>query len=314
MSDNSERWRPSCDRETAVNRSKLLNQVNEYFTQTGALSVETPALSKFSATDVQLTQWQTLEGYQLHTSPEFAMKRLLCAGYGDIYQLCRVFRQDELGVRHNPEFTMLEWYRIDFDEYKLMDDVVALIQSLKPNSILERELWSYQEAFVRFGLPDPHVASTEALQVVVNEKLSADTRNWSRDECLDALMAMVVEPALPKNKLCFIHDYPASQAALAEIHQVNGTSVAKRFELYWQGMELANGYSELTDVAEQRRRFEQDLSVQQENLNIDENFLAALAAGLPKCAGVALGVDRLMMILLEKKHIEEVITFAFSRA
>lgn len=213
---------------------------------------------------------------------------------------------------------MLEWYRVGKDEFELMADVVNLIQYLSPQAPLAVRHLTYAEAFMMVGLPDPHVVDTSALQTLTSTTLSADAANWRRDDCLDALMALYVEPRLPESELCFIHQYPASQAALAEHVNVNGVTLARRFELYWRGMELANGYFELTDVEEQRRRFLSDCQMRQTlGLDVpvqDERFLAALDQGLPSCSGVALGLDRLLMILLAKNTIEEVIAFSFDRA
>lgn len=316
MNPPQELWRPACTLETARRRSEIIQQIRRFFAKNSVLEVETPILSQFAATDIQLQQWQTQEGYRLHTSPEFPMKRLLAAGFGDIFQICKVFRQDELGQRHNPEFTMLEWYRMGFDEFRLMQEVINLIQNLAGDKPLKSKQLTYAQAFEQCSLPNPHTASLELLQAIVAQQLNADSKQWQRDECLDALMSMIVEPALPKDRLCFVYDYPASQAALAEIHEYEGVQLGRRFELYWQGMELANGYFELTDYAEQKSRFLADLKLQDtlKEQQLDHHFLSALKVGLPQCSGVALGVDRLLMVLLVKESIDEVITFPFNRA
>lgn len=318
MTEESVAWRPSSNMDTLRKRALLMQNIRGYFNQTGAFEVETPILSEFGSTDVQLEQWKTEEGFTLHTSPEYSMKRLLAAGSGDIYQISKVFRKDEVGPRHNPEFTMLEWYRVGRNEYQLMDDVADLIHSLISDLEIPSSKITYQQAFENIGLPNPHTADLSELQSAVKTTLSSDASNWTRDDCLDALMALKVEPALPPDQLTFIYQYPQSQAALAEFEMVKDICVARRFELYWQGMELANGYFELVDAEEQKRRFKQDLTMRQAasltESEMDARFLAALESGMPVCSGVALGVDRLLMILLKKSQIQDVITFPFGRA
>lgn len=255
MSDN---WKPGASIEHLVQRSQVMSHIRRFFEHRKVLEVETPILSSASGTDVQLSQWQTVNGYFMHTSPEFAMKRLLAAGSGDIFQIARVFRLDELGSRHNPEFTMLEWYRLGFDEFQLMTEVAELVRSLSDRPTLPSVRISYQQAFTQSGLPCPHRSDTEELRRQCEQRLSCNAVDWSRDDCLDALMSMVVEPRLPADELTFIYDYPKQQAALARFREVDGIAVARRFELYWQGMELANGYFELSDIAEQKRRFDQE--------------------------------------------------------
>jgi lysyl-tRNA synthetase class 2 len=310
-------WQPSASISALRARAALFNDIRQFFLHRSVLEVDTPALSQFTASDVNIGQFKTEESYSLHTSPEFAMKRLLAAGIGDIYQLSHVFRQDEVGPRHNPEFMMLEWYRCGWDEERLMAEVIELIQTLKGGSKLHTVSFSYEQAFVMHGLPNPMSAPLQELQCAANIHLGADAREWSRDDCLDALMAMAVEPKLPHEQLCFIHSYPTSQAALAQYGECNGQQVARRFELYWQGLELANGYYELTDAKEQRRRFFADdqlrKSKQLPPVTIDEAFLAALDQGLPECSGVALGVDRLLMLLGQYNSIAQVLPFEFNR-
>jgi lysyl-tRNA synthetase class 2 len=260
----------------------------------------------------------------LHTSPEFPMKRLLAAGSGPIYQICHVFREDEQGRLHNPEFSLLEWYRPGFDQDRLMDEIEALLAAALPAPpALPAERLSYRAAVLRESGIDPFVTEISSLReglsdlgVPEPEGLSGlDLRN--RDFWLDLLMGQVVGPKLGLDRFCFIYDYPASQSALARI-RADDPPVAERFELYWHGVELANGFHELGDADEQRRRFEADharrhargLSVPP----LDENLLAALAAGLPDCTGVALGLDRLLMLALGLGSIAETLAFPFDRA
>lgn len=315
---NDVSWHPTASMDTLRQRARLICRTREYFLQQSVLEVETPVLSHFGGTDVNLEQWRTESGMSLHTSPEFAMKRLLAAGSGDIYQLCRVFRQDEVGVRHNPEFTMLEWYRVNMDEHQLMQDVVRLIEFISETELNEVDMLTYSDAFSQCGLPHPLLASDGELKAAVTSLLAADTGCWNRDDCLGALMSLVVEPSLSPGRLSFIYQYPASQAAMARHMPTDDGTVARRFELYWQGMELANGYYELVDAEEQARRFDQEnksrLQQGKQAISQDVRLLSALKAGLPSCSGVALGLDRLIMILLGKGHIQEVIAFPFDRA
>lgn len=315
---DKQNWQPSASLQVLRQRAVLLAKIRRYFDEQGVLEVETPVLSQFGGTDVQLDQWLTTEGHALHTSPEFAMKRLLAAGSGDIFQICRVFRRDEQGARHNPEFSMLEWYRVGQDEFQLMEDVTRLMRYLSGQDHVPVHLQTYAEAFAAAGLPDPHITPIAKLRSAVSARLQADATDWSRDDCLEALMAMVVEPSFRGDILTFVYQFPASQAALAEHVSVGGVTVARRFELFYRGMELANGYFELTDPEEQRSRFEQDcrdrltrgLMVPE----LDRRFLAALKHGMPVCSGVALGLDRLMMILLDQTRIDDVVAFPFGRA
>lgn len=312
-------WQPSATIETLKRRSSCLRQIRQFFERRSVLEVDTPLWSRFGVTDVHLENVRTQDGGFLLTSPEYPMKRLLAAGMGDIYQLGHVFRQDEAGSRHNLEFTMLEWYRLGWDDNRLMDEVAELCREMSNDPGLSEERVTYQVAFERAGLPNPHRAELGELHSAVSVHLNAQAEDWSRDACLDALMAMVVEPGLPRDRLIFVTHYPASQAALARFEvDADGIALGRRFELYWQGMELANGYWELTDAEEQARRFDKDRAQRREaglsQPEMDPNLLAAMEAGLPECAGVALGVDRLLMILLGKQHIREVLPFDATRA
>ena len=290
------------------------------------LEVETPILSAAAVTDPHIESFaikdpQYGKPRYLHTSPEFGMKRLLAAGSGSIYQLCKVFRQGELGRRHNPEFTLLEWYRLDFDHQQLMTEVNELVRELLDGYLTlgDTQRLTYRDVFLQYAGLDPHTASTRELQAKVEER-GIDVTGLSdtdKDAWLDLLMTHTVEPALPRDCPVFIYDYPASQAALARIRP-NDPPVAERFELYIYGMELANGFHELTDAGEQRQRFEVDnrarLAAGLAPMPVDARFLAALEAGLPDCAGVALGLDRLVMLATGAKSISEVLAFDADRA
>ena len=314
-------WKPTAAIATLEVRASMLRAAREYFAATRALEVETPTLSAAAVTDVHLASIEASAVGQrryLHTSPEYAMKRLLAAGCGDIWQICRVYRDGESGRWHNPEFTMIEWYRLSIDHHALMADVERLITAMMPASrhIDRSERLTYREAVQLHAgvdaLEDPVqvlVARLESAGVDVPASIRGD-----RDACLDLIMSVLVGPHLGHDRLTFIHDYPASQAALAQIRG----KVASRFEAYLDGIELANGFHELANGAEQRRRFEQDLEQRRQHglaaMPMDERFLAALDYGLPECSGVALGFDRLVMCAVGAKHIDEVIAFPFDRA
>lgn len=319
-------WQPSADMATLQKRAQLFSTIRDFFSTRNVMEVDTPCLSLASITDPHievLTSHTHSLGkaltYYLQTSPEYAMKRLLCAGSGSIYQLGKVFRAEEIGRRHSIEFTMLEWYRVGFDHWQLMDEVEQLLASVLPLDNLQCERLSYQEAFLRHLELDPFTASLSQLQECAHKHTEYGRQEEDRDTLLELIFSTVVEPAIGQQQPCFIHDYPTTQAALAKVYQYEkGQSVAARFELYWQGMELANGYYELTDAQEQQQRFDEDKHARQDlglvDRQFDERLISALHAGLPECAGVALGIDRLLMLLCEQKHIEAVLPFAHQRA
>jgi lysyl-tRNA synthetase class 2 len=311
-------WRPSATRETLRHRARLLAVARDYFDATGALEVETPSLSRACVTDVHLASVAaTVCGgrYFLHTSPEYAMKRLLAAGMGDIWQAARVYRDGESGRHHCPEFTLIEWYRLGLDHHGLMHDIETLTVSLLEGTrtLLPSERLSYAEVLERHAGLDAFTASAndiiatlQAAHVDAPAGLASD-----RDACLDLLMSTVVGPRLGQGRLTFVYDYPASQAALARVRG----DVASRFEMYLDGLELANGFHELSHAPEQRERFNQDMRTRAARglptSVLDEPFLAALEHGLPECAGVALGFDRLLMCALRLPHIDEALAFRF---
>ena len=315
-------WRPSASFDTLRLRARLLAQTRAFFHARDVWEVETPLLSQAATPDPHIHSFvvSTPAGAKaryLHSSPEFPMKRLLAAGSGSIYQICKVFREGEAGRRHNPEFTLLEWYRTGFDHHALMDEVDMLVRELVGGRLLltDTQFFSYQEVLKRFAGLDPLNADIDALQDCARRhNVDVPALGDDRDAWLDLLMSHVVEPALPRDCPVFIYDYPASQAALARIRG----GLAERFELYINGMELANGFHELTDADEQRRRFEAEnqrrtqagLSV----MPLDEHLLAALAQGLPDCAGVALGLDRLLMLITGQVDIAAVLSFDSERA
>ncbi|WOH37009.1 elongation factor P--(R)-beta-lysine ligase [Thalassotalea fonticola] len=322
-------WQPTASINNLKKRAKTLAQIREFFAQRKILEVDTQALSHATVTDLHLVSFETQlldagcgaesgKTLYLQTSPEFAMKRLLASGSGCIYQICKAFRNEESGRYHNPEFTMLEWYRIGFDHFDLMAEVselVELVLGCKP-----AEQMTYQQAFINNVGFDPLQCTIGDLkEAVLEHQLNAD---WAQlennlDTLLQYLFVELVEPQIGQTVPCLIYNFPASQAALAKI-SAEDNRVAERFELYFKGMELANGFHELTDESEQRLRFIADnelrVANQLEPKPIDENLLSALQSTLPNCAGVALGIDRLLMLVCAVNSIDEVIAFPVNRA
>lgn len=302
----------------------MLATLRSFFAEREVLEVETPLLSRATATDLHIESLscELPEGGErsrrfLQTSPEFAMKRLLAAGSGPVYQICKAFRGGEAGHLHNPEFTLIEWYRPGWDHHRLMDEMDELLAAALGAEPAER--LTYGEAFGRHAGIDPHRASLDELRQA-SQRGGIETSGFEpqdRDGWLHLLMSHRVEPSLGRGRPTFILDYPASQAALARVRP-GALPVAERFEVYVESIELANGFHELTDPEEQRRRFEADLELRREAglevVAIDERLLAALESGLPACAGVALGVDRLLMLESGAREVGEVISFAADRA
>lgn len=319
----SESWRPTSSLEAIRRRAQALRWTREFFHERGVLEVETPAMVNAAVSDVNLGSVRVeMPGRDaplfLHTSPEYAMKRLLAAGSGDIYQVCHVYRGAERGRQHNPEFTMLEWYRLGFSLDELMDEVGQLVRGLLREE-LPVEMLSYREAVATHAGFDPLDAPDAELirAVEVLGMDSAHSHRASRDELLDLIVGAQVGPALGANALTFVHGYPASQAALARLDSTD-PRVALRFELYHRGIELANGYHELSEITEQRQRFGNDQELRRRRglpVNpLDPNLLAALEAGLPDCAGVALGFDRVLMLAMGAASIDDVLAFPVERA
>jgi lysyl-tRNA synthetase class 2 len=322
MNGSADDWRPSASLERLRLRAALLGRTRAFFAARGVLEVDTPMLVNAAVTDVHIHSVAVDVGAAptlfLHTSPEYAMKRLLAAGSGDLYQVCHVARGFEQSRLHNTEFTLVEWYRLGFDLTLLMDEVEALLQelcALHPALQRRAERLSYRDAFVRHAGLDPFEATIAQLRAAVAHLGYRDTAQ--RDELLDLIMGAVIGPALGHAAPIFIYGYPASQAALARLDP-HDPRTAQRFELYLAGVELANGFHELAAADEQRQRFAQDLAERaQRGLptpRIDERLLGALAAGLPECAGVALGFDRVLMLAAGAAHIEEVLPFPTQRA
>lgn len=320
-----ETWRPSAPHEVLRARARMLGRIRGFFADAGVTEVETPVVSRAATTDPVLqslrTGWlgagarpQTL---YLHTSPELPMKRLLAAGSGPIYQTCKVFRDGERGRLHHPEFSILEWYRPGVGYRELMAEVADLVRHALDRPGLVVEFLSYRELFLTYVGLDPLRANMRALQRAAEDVPAVEDLSLKPDGWLDLLLSHFIEPELGRDCMTFIYDYPPSQAALARI-RADTDPVAERFELYLEGIELANGFQELTDAAEQRRRFTADLkergAARLDRLPIDEEFLAALEAGMPETSGVALGLDRLLMIATGSCHIDEVLAFPVERA
>ncbi len=322
-------WQPSCDIAHLKLRAQVLSEIRAYFAEKSVLEVETPLLGIATGTDPQLDFFETqLQGgnakrrsLYLQTSPEFAMKRLLAAGSGSLYQICKAFRKGEVGRLHNPEFTIIEWYRVDFNLAQLMEDVIELMHRLfalfRPLTSVQKI--TYQDIFGQYtGLDaldfdiDLYRAYARMHQLADGVRLCGEQHSlW-----LDFIFSHQVQPFLGKSSLTLVYDYPACQAALAKIKQ-SDVRVAERVEFFVDGIELGNGYFELTDGTEQARRFKQEQAfrLQQDlpSVEIDHKFLAALNAGLPSCAGIAVGLDRLLMVLNSDASLYDVLAFPMDR-
>jgi len=312
---------------TLRQRAAMLAAIRAFFATRGVLEVETPALSPAGVPDPALESIVATakslgpQPHYLHTSPEFAMKRLLAAGSGDIFQICRVFRDDELGRWHQPEFTLLEWYRVGWDEQRLMTEVEALLGAALAAGPAARTdarrvvRLRYADALIGALGIDP-AAPTDVLVDRLQAAGIDVPPQLPHDAVLDLAFSTVVVPRFDAAALTFVHDYPASQAALARL-KAGTPPVAARFEVFSGGIELANGFHELTDAAEQRRRFVAELAARQRAGRtvppLDEDLLAALAAGLPDCAGVALGLDRLVALAAGHRDVAAAVAFAHAQ-
>ncbi len=308
-------WSPTASPAALRQRAELYCSVRAFFHSRDVLEVETPSLSRHGVTDPHIAG-VAVSGYGwLQTSPEFAMKRLLTNGSGCIYQICKAFRDGEAGRYHNPEFTLLEWYRVGFDEHQLMSEVEQLLAALFDCGAAQRI--AYGDVFLQHLNTNPHRASHAELQTLVDRHIETASACVDKDQCLELLFSHILQPGLIG--LTFVYDYPASQAALARLGEdANGTTIARRFECFFDGIELANGYNELADHDEYLGRCETDNAQRAAYglpaMEIDSRFVAAMRQGLPACAGVALGLDRLLMLMLAANSIKDVLSFSAERA
>ena len=315
-------WKPSASLQNLQQRAYVLAKIRRFFSERDVLEVETPLLASSTVSDVyiesiaaEVVKDNSSRKNFLQTSPEFLMKRLLASGSGSIYQIAKAFRQEEKSARHNIEFTLLEWYRLSYSLDQLMAELEELVQEVLDCGPISR--LSYREIFRLHLQIDPHEISLEELQKLARSEIDFSASDLSKTDYLQLLLSNSIEPKLLP--YCIIYDYPLEQAALAALStDEHGVVVAKRFELFGHGMELANGYFELSDAAEQRARFEKDSAARKakglQTHDADEKLIAALESGLPRCSGVAVGVDRLLMLLVKAKNISEVISFDSERA
>ncbi len=328
MTGDAAKWRPTAGLTALNRRAAMLARLRAFFAERDVLEVETPLLSAETTLDPHLEPLSStvdapgIDGRRMYlqTSPELAMKRMLAAGSGSIYQVCKAFRGGERGRWHNPEFTILEWYRVGWDVHRLMREVAALIETLLGGSRrLEPATYvSYADLMRRHAGIDPQEASIQALRRAVADGPSpVDTSGLDRDDLLSRLFGERVEPEFAPDRVTVVFDYPASQAAMAQLN-ASDPRTAERFEAYVGDIELANGYGELRDPIEQRQRLERDLASRRGTGRplppVPSRFLAALESGLPPCAGVALGFDRLLGLDLEAGSIDELISFPIERA
>lgn len=311
-------WQPTATLKALRSRAELLSSIRRFFQAAGVMEVDVPVLSETGVTDVNIDciQAQVFGKTQyLQSSPEYYMKRLLASGLGSIYYLGKAFRNSELGRRHEPEFTMLEWYRPGWDEHQLINEVAALLQHLGMDTS-SPQIIRYEELFEQITGLNSHQTPLVDMQVFASNLAGNDFSAESRSACLDLIFSIAVEPNLAEG-LVFVHDYPACQSGLAQLGKdSDGNTIARRFEAYLNGMELANGYYELVDAVELKSRFDADIALRQAAgkppMTEDQALLAAMKSGLPSCAGVALGVDRLLMQLLSIDDISQVMAFSNS--
>ncbi len=315
-----EHWQPRASQDLLLLRAQLLEKIRCFMSERGILEVDTPILSRtgipdpdISSIPASLSMRGDAQSFYLHSSPELCMKRLLASGSGAIYQVSKVFRDGEVGRLHQPEFSMLEWYRPGFDHHALMDELSELLIML---GLPGADRHTYDSIFQRYLEVNPHTAPLPILQSLASS-LGLHEDSEDRSLLLEFLFSHSVSPRLGMERPVLLYNYPACQAALARLSG-DLPVTAERFELFIAGMELANGFHELTDVGEQRRRFEAENQARNRRklarVRIDEQFLSALEAGLPDCAGVALGIDRLLMVLSGKQTIDEVMTFPLKDA
>ena len=318
-------WQPTLTWEYAQKRAQVIRQIRQFFQKRNVVEVETPVLSHGTVTDMHLealscrynflndSSIEQVTNLYLQTSPEFHMKRLLASGYGCIFQIAKAFRHEEAGRFHNPEFTLLEWYRLGFDHFTLMKEVAELLKIVL--SCEEPTKITYQQLFIDSLKIDPLIANrSELLSLISDHGKLSDWLSVEQDNdiLLQFIFSEIIEPNIGNEAPCFVYNFPNSQASLAKTCSEDAR-VAERFECYYQGVELVNGFNELTDSDIQLKRFQEDNSKRKKlylpEKPIDKNFIEALSNGLPQCAGVALGVDRLIMLALKVNHIKKVVSF-----
>jgi len=313
-------WQPTTTHHHLKLRAELYTKIRAFFNQRNILEVETPLLCKHTVTDPHIESFfvpiDSHTNYYLQTSPEYAMKRLLCVGSGAIYQITKSFRIGESGRQHNPEFTMLEWYRPGFNHHDLMDEIDLFLQTILQTPPAEKI--SYRDLFLQHLNIDPfQIALNDLKKLIAEKNISVDTTDIDHDTALQILLSHFIEPTMGIKKPLFLYDFPVSQAALSKIRN-DAQPVAERFELYMNGAEIANGFHELTDATEQKTRFEKNQLARKANNQsipaIDHYFIDALESGLSNCAGVAIGIDRLLMQYAKTNNIQDVISFPFERA
>ncbi len=320
MNSCANNWQPSCSLETLKARAQVLEDIRAFFKHRQVLEVQTPVLARTAIPETHINLFKSCyrheEDLYLQASPEAMMKRLLAAGAGSIYQISPVFRDGEQGRWHNPEFTLLEWYRVDFDHHDLMMEVEALLRALLPGNVLAERV-AYNALFLEYLGLHPLQTPVSELHSLIERRCPAiaELNKAGRDLCLQYLFSELIEPELKKRGVVFVYDYPANQASLAQICPEN--NAAARFEVYVDGIELGNGFHELREPTEQLQRFEKEQAEKQTlgqpSAPIDMNLIAALEAGIPACAGVAIGLERLLMLKTNASHIQEVCSFAINR-
>ncbi len=311
-------WKPSASLNLLEARAALLNKIRAFFSDREVLEVETPILADSGITEsnIELFEIQAEPTKYLQSSPEFAMKKLLCAGSGPIFQITKAFRMDEFGKYHNPEFSILEWYRPGYDYHRLMTEVFELVRDCLERQTMEKT--SYRKLFLDVLQVDPLIASDIELQRLASSYFQNSQMEISRSEALDFLVSHVLQSELRERGVCFIFDYPEEQAGLASLKSLDdGTIVAERFELYVDGIELANGCTELSDSLEQKKRLITQNALKEKAgkqiLPIDDRFLSAIESGLPFCSGVAMGLDRLLMLQSGRTNVSETLSFSWDR-
>lgn len=310
-------WQPTASIQALKARACLYQQLRAFFHARGVLEVETPALSQAGNTDPNIGSFSvnTPQGLRyLHTSPEYPMKRLLAAGSGDIYQICKVWRQDESGRKHNPEFSMLEYYRVGFTYQQLMQEVAELLHLAIPHLNVEPRILTYRQAFLEILGLDPHQARIEQLVACAQQQKIDFQGELSQQAWLDLLFTHCIEASFPPDRLTFICHYPATQAALARVRLEDNQWVAERFEVYLGSLELGNGYQEQTNAEQLERVLVADAKQQAQDIPVDQRFIASVQAGMPFSAGIALGLDRILLCRLQTKQLPSVLSFAWEIA